>query len=389
MRRFVIATVVLVALAVGAYFSRPTADPVSYVSPVSAELDGLERAGSELNLILEMNSGGGRVEVVILSAGSVLQFDLDLDGGLTVWPIPSAVANSAAHLTVLVGDHQLESWRAWGDVDDATEVLLGPRTIVADGIDLSLVVVAPGDIYGNAMRAGVPVMFERLGPANQQVSYPTNVSRSIAWAQLGAGTEAGSNSVWATAFGATGVPAVLNEVPGLATSVALDLDESSFPADGRHVVELATDTLVDVFGNELPDGVAGVFRLTTTTSTAVVPATVQSGRLRAWWTAPDSPQVLNIEASVNGQTSDSQVVEALSAVQTFSVEGVRTRDGYEVRVGPLLDPSGSFVADGTEVLIGGTFTATTDGLAVALTQPDLEVIKVSVLGRTVEHRIEP
>ena len=124
------------------------------------------------------------------------------------------MSRTAGHLTLLVGEHQLDVAVAPGTPDGFTDVLVGPRTIVADGKDLSLAVVTPGDIYGNAMPAGTSVDFQRLDPAKERSSDATTVFRSIASTRLVAGTEAGANSVWVTMGQITGVPAVLNEVPG-------------------------------------------------------------------------------------------------------------------------------------------------------------------------------
>ncbi len=372
-----------------AFIMRPTPEPVVFVTPVSVELRGPVIAGDPLSIQIEMDDVGGSVEIVAFSGGSVLLFTTELGPGASSWTAPDAVSETAGHLTLLVGEHQLDVSVAPGEPDGFTDVLVGPRTIVADGKDLSLAVVTPGDIYGNAMPAGTAVEFQRQSPTEETSSQVTTIARSIASTQLVAGTAAGANSVWVTMSEITGVPAVLNEVPGFASSVDLDLDASTIAADGREVIELATAPLTDLFGNELPDGVAGVFRLTTPTTTTLVPATVQQGRLRAFWTAPNSPQILSVGASVNGQTSDPEIIRAVSAVQDFDVSGLLDDDGYRVFVGPILNPSGGLVADGTEVVIGDRSTTTTDGRASALVQPEPGIISVSVLGRTVEHRIEP
>ncbi len=390
MRRLLKLLVVGAAVAVvAAYLLRPTPETIVYVSPASVEVLGPVSAGSPLTLSADMDGVDGPVEIVAFSGGSVLRLTLDFGPGRHIWTVPEAISNTAGHLTLLVGERQVDLNIPAGQPEAATEILLGPRTIVADGEDSTLAVIAPGDLYGNAMPAGTAVGFQRLDPGNSQSTQATTVWRSIAWTHLIANTVAGANSVWVTTGGTTGVPAVLSEVPGFAASVELELETSTFAADGRQVIELATGPLADAFGNELPDGVAGVFRLTTATTTTVVPAAVQRGRLRAFWTAPNSPVVLSIEASVNGQTSDAEIITAVSAAQTFSVAGQLTDDGYRVDVGPILDPSGALVSDGTEVLIGNRSTTTTDGRASALVQADPGMISITVLGRVVEHRIAP
>ncbi len=92
---------------------------------------------------------------------------------------------------------------------------------------------------------------------------------------------------------------------------------------------------------------------------------------------------------MNGQTSAPATIAAVSGVRPFAVAGLLEIDGYRIRVGPILDPSGALVANGTEVVIGDRSTTTADGVATALVQPDPGTISVTVLGRTVEHEIQP
>jgi hypothetical protein len=383
-----ILAVLALAVLVAAYVLRPAPQSVTYVSPVSIETQTEIVAGETLELVVDMPAAAA-VKILALSGASTLLFTPELPDGRSSWTVPDAVTKTAGRLTLMVGDHQMEVAIAASDPNSFTNILLGPRTIVADGNDLTLAVVAPGDVYGNALPDRTPVEFQRLGPNNDRSSNDRDVERSLAWTRLGAGTTAGTNSVWVRVGTTTGVPAVLNEVPGVATSVELELETTVVVADGRQVIELATAELVDEFGNQLPDGVAGVFQLTTANTTTVVPATVQRGRLRAFWTAPDTPATLDITASVNGQTSAGARIRAAIGARPFEVAGALEVDGYRIRVGPILDPSGALVANGTEVLIGDRSTTTADGVATALVQSDLGRVSVTVLGRTVEHRIQP
>jgi hypothetical protein len=379
---------VVLGVLVAAYVLRPNPETVTFVSPISVEAQTEIIAGETLDLDVNMPAAGA-VKVLALSGASALLFTPELPEGRSSWTVPDAVTKTAGRLTLLIGGNQVEVAIRASEPNDFTNILLGPRTIVADGKDLTLAVVAPGDIYGNALPNRTPVQFQRLEANQDRSSYDREVERSLAFARLGAGTTAGANSIWVTVENTTGVPAVLNEVPGVATAVELELATSAVVADGRQVIELATAELVDEFGNQLPDGVAGVFRLTTADTTTVVPATVQRGRLLAFWTAPDSPAVLRITASVNGQTSGSATIRAVTGVRPFEVTGSLEIDGYRIRVGPILDPSGALVANGTEVVIGDRSTTTADGVATALVQANPGVIVVTALGRTVEHRIQP
>ncbi|MBT8241201.1 MAG: hypothetical protein KJN63_08240 [Acidimicrobiia bacterium] len=376
-------------LAAAAAFSlRPVSPSVVFVLPRSVEAPNTIVAGNSLDLDLSLEEAG-HVEVVAISAASVHVFTPQLRAGRSVWTVPEAVTRTAGRLTVRVADQESDVRVLPARPAAFTEVLVGPRTIVADGNDHSLAVVAPRDVYGNALPDETSVAFHRLMSQTDQVDYERDVGRSLAWVKLGAGTVARENSVWATLGETSGVPAVVNEVPGAASAVDLDLAETSVVADGRMVIELGTEVVVDDFGNVLPDGVAGVFSLDTGALTTVVPATVQRGRLRAFWTVPDEPAVITVTASVNGKTSVPGTLTAISGVQPFETKGQSSPDGYLITVGPLRTPSGALVADGTEANIGGRSTTTTDGVATAVVQPTPGAVSITVLGRTIEHWIRP
>ena len=368
--------------------SFPGSNELSVVSPDSVALPSAVTAGDPIGVELDLPAAGN-VQIVILTGGEAFDLSPTLPAGRSVWTVPAEVSRTAGRLTVIVANQSFDVTIAPAEPNDFTEVLVGPRTIVADGTDHSLAVVAPCDVYGNALPDRTQVEFERVATGGDGQSYERAVSRSLAWTRLTAGTLARENSVWATMDQITGVPATLNEVPGVAVAVELDLPTATVVADGRQVIELATTQLVDEFDNQLPDGIAGVFRLTTPTTTSLVPATVQRGRLRAFWTAPTEPGELSITASVNGQTSPSAQITAVAAVRPFETAGRFTPDGYRVDVGPILDPAGALVADGTEVTIGDVATTTSDGVASALVQAESGVVAVTVLGRTANHEVKP
>ncbi len=374
--------------AVTAFSLRPVSPAVVFVSALSVQAPTSIVAGDPLALDLNL-AAAGTVKIVALSAGSAHVFTPELPEGHSAWTVPEAVTRTAGRLTVHVADQQFDVSILPGRPTGFSEVLVGPRTIVADGDDHALAVAAPRDVYGNALPDRTAVGFQRLTTTNDRVDYQRSVERSLAWVELEAGTVAGENSVWVTLGEVSGVPALLNEVPGVVTAVELDLGTTSVVADGRQVIELATAELVDAFGNQLPDGIAGVFKLDSGALTTVVPATVQRGRLRAFWTVPDRPAVLDVTASVNGKTSASSTLTAASGVQHFEAWGQLSPDGYVITIGPLRSPSGALVADGTEAIIGGRSTTTTDGMATAVVQPTPDAVPITVLGRTIEHRIQP
>lgn len=273
---------------------------------------------------------------------------------------------------------------------DGAVPLAGPRSIVADGADWTMVTATPRDQYGNALPDGSAVDVVARRPGGGVDVIAAEMDSLLAAVRVTAGTLAGRTTLRIAAGGATGPEVEVLEVPGPPTDVVLVGPESPLRADGRTLTVVGTELLVDRHGNELLDGTVAVAHLSGPAGRATSRSVTIDGRVELVIEAPPVPGPLEVELTVDGVRSAPLVLDVVADVAAFDVDVARLRSGrIRLTVGPVLTGLGGYVADGTEVVVSGPGRSATvalrDGIAVAEldAEPDA-VLVVSVLGITRE-----
>lgn len=273
--------------------------------------------------------------------------------------------------------------------------LVGPRTIIANTEDETMVVVSPTDQWGNpvADNTVVTTTVDRPDGTREQTDHQTR--DRVAAIRLLSGSTAGRTRIASQVDGAAGPVNVVDEVAGVPAPFSITIDDQGRLADGFSLHRVSTDELVDVFGNRLPDGVASVFVVDTQRGRSFIETTVQGGVATASIQAPEKAGQVTITARVSGRASVPAEIEFLSAVSTFPVKTMFKDDELRVSVGPVVLSSGGYPADGTLVMItdpaSGAFlgeTALRTGRASATLDTTLSDIEVELLGAIVRTRVD-
>lgn len=264
--------------------------------------------------------------------------------------------------------------------------LVGPRTIVADGIDITMVAVSPADQFANALTDGTEVA-TTLTRADGEVEPRTDpVDGGLAAHIVTGTTETGRVTVSSTVGDADGPSSVFDQVAGTPADFAVEIDDRNPVADGFNLREVKTTLLRDQFGNVLPDGIGVVFAIESDNGSTLVNATVQGGLARARVQAPTSAGTIIIRALVSGATSEPTAVTFDAAVDSLPVTASTIDGWHTLNVGPVLSTLGGYVPDGTLVSVyaGGTQPLTTaeirGGSADVRVPETRDLIEVEVLG---------
>jgi hypothetical protein len=189
----------------------------------------------------------------------------------------------------------------------------------------------------------------------------TETTNLLAWAELGSGTVAGNGEVWIlsepTSSGErlSGPRARLDEVAGVPRNFAIEAADSAMGqglvADGRSLLSINTDVLVDAFGNVQPDGTQVVFEWVSELGTSQAFSETIAGVATIRIQAPSSPGVVYVQARARGVLSTPIEVTYSSAVTSFDIQTTRVGARTQVVIGPIVTAQGSLVADGTEATV--------------------------------------
>lgn len=366
---------------------------VSVASPVVA--------GSPLDVHIDAHTApdGLAVDVALFSAVQTVQYSTQVVDGEATWPIPAEAMTHAglAELVVRVGATQSSSEIEVlpGDVVAPVVPLVGPRTIVADAQDFSMLVTTPVDRFGNPAPDWTPVSIAVRRPDGSLLPLLVVVDDGIAATLVPADTTAGRLTLSASVGDVDGPPVALDQVAGTPVEIAVELGASgngasALIADGFTLYPVTTSVLADAFGNVMPDGIEVMFVVEGPDGTDLVETTVQAGRATTRLEAPSAPGDVVVRALVSGQESTPFELAFSTAVVEASA---RLRgDGTLVEIGPVLGAAGGFVPDGTpaevvapdgSVVAVGALLDGVDRVPLPL-GADASQLRVRVLGSIIE-----
>ncbi len=334
-------------------------DEQTLVSVDALSVPDAINAGDTVMIEATSASVGGVAEVLVHGAYATLRFEMVVANGEGQLMLPAAVTQHAGVVTIESGGQVKAIEILPGEVATLVAPLVGPRTVVANGADQTLAVLLPTDRFGNQVADGTDTNIIWEQPGNVDSTAAPQTTDGMAWALIPSGELAGQTMVRAIAESTTetretvrAAAVRIDEVPGVVSGITLEAATTAALADGRSVVALHTGELTDRFGNILADGTLAQFIFDGPSGTGAVTGTVQNGAVHIELTAPTLPGTVIGHLNIHGVVSNDVVIDYSSAIAGFDVRLEFIGQDAVLRVDGALDPSGAFVADGTEVTWG-------------------------------------
>ena len=228
---------------------------------------------------------------------------------------------------------------------------VGPRTIIADGSDITMTVVTPMDQFGNPVADDTAVDIAVGRPGGESSVITQRIDRALAAIIIEATTEAGRVTVSASTGSTDGPSTVVDQVAGSPAPFTVTVDTRDTLADGFALHQIQTSELTDRFGNVLPDGVSAVFVIEDDSGTSFLQAVVQGGVARTMLEAPNAPGTTVVLARVSGIESPPVSVDFAPAIASLAASRSTNGGRVVLSVGPVVSERGGYVADGTMVTI--------------------------------------
>ncbi len=262
--------------------------------------------------------------------------------------------------------------------------LVGARSIIADGAHWAMAVVVPADQYGNPPPNGTIVNYKSLHPGDNLRQYEDEVEHLLSWIRVYSGTKAGRTIITSVVDGAYGPEGTLMEIPGWPEPFGITATPPTSPADGFHLINLRSDTIVDRFGNVISDGTLVEYQLIGPNGDIrEFPTMVIDGIAEIDIQAPRIPGTYQVRGLAYGMETQSLDIEFTPgpALGQFDVKvRVDSEAGdLVVTAGPLLSPLDQFVADGTDVFYTFTDENGNEWTEVAYAEGGLAVLRVRLV----------
>jgi len=236
---------------------------------------------------------------------------------------------------------------------------VGPRSLVANGQDWTMVVATPRDQFLNPVAENTSVTLRAQHPTPPDLDPATGLEmidlrtrHLLAWGRIYSRTRAGQMLISATSGAAHSPERAVVEVPGLPVTFTLSADQLRLPADGRQLVQIQSEQIVDRFGNVLLDG-SNVTVLTHMRNgdRRTLPALTVDGRIHMTLQAPNQPGRMTVTAWIAGVASHDLQLEFTPGPAVEPIDLTVQIGAQEIVLvaGPLLGQRQQFIPDGTAV----------------------------------------
>ncbi len=264
-----------------------------------------------------------------------------------------------------------------GPARGPVDVFVGPRTVVANNDDFSMLVVVPTDQFGNPVADGTEVVTQVTRQSLEAETLRSATAGLLTHERVVSGTTAGRTRLGVQVGNEIAPERSFLEVADVPERFSLALVDPLPPADGHALVRIRTSELRDRFNNPLPDGTvvfldaagaSGTRRLRSVTVEAVAEFVFE---------VPDMAGSVDLIATASGRESDALVLRFESAIRSFEVNVEPQPDGTLILVGPVISTRQSFVPDGTIA----TVTTPSGEITVPLELGAASVVVAEVSGR--------
>lgn len=290
---------------------------------------------------------------------------VEVVGGRAELTVPTAaMRESGQHQFTVFTDAQYGELGVWvppGPPTAGLVPIVGPSRVEADGQSPVLVTVVPTDRFGNPVASDTEIELVVRRPDGGEERYRGSSEALLAGIRVPSTTAVGVVSVVAIVDGVPSEPAEFSQVAGPPARATLSTDAQQILADGRSVISVTAAEVVDSNGNPVTDGTAVRAHVDGPNGSSTLDAQVVNGRAVFLFRAPSAPGDLVFRLarrefdSVATSDADVEATLDLDAVGTVSVRAepaVRSFDARfdetgAVEIGPVLAPSGGYVADGT------------------------------------------
>ncbi len=337
--------------------SAPVVDVAASVQPLTVEAPPTVAVGEPFDVVVTaadnvdlpitltlLGSYGSRFVAGTLQNGGAsirVPGELTRQSGLTTLTATGAGYSGSATTTFIAG----------AAVEPLTP-LVGARSIVADGASWAMTVIVPFDRFNNPLANGTPFTVRVRHPDQSVETLRTETDHLLAWERVYSGTKAGRSTITVEGEGAFGPAADLLEVAGWPERFTLSATYDHLEADGRQLVTIQSDEIVDRFGNMMPDGTQVLFVVEDMAGKRTLPAVTIDGSAETTLQAPDQPQTVSITALVYDRASEPLTLAFRESVTDFTVLAQQSESGaIAVTAGPVLGALNQYVPDGTRATI--------------------------------------
>ncbi|PRP66229.1 hypothetical protein [Nonlabens agnitus] len=231
----------------------------------------------------------------------------------------------------------------------ALENYLGPRSIVANVRDYTMLVAIPTDSLDNMLPDDTQVFLKHQFK-NKINTTPFALEKGFAWQRIPSPLSTGRISTGSTLDQISSTELVADVFPDVAVDFQLSLDQNHSYADGNEISTFKTSQITDEHGNVMTDGTLVKFFMSDANGSQwQTMASTINGYAFAKAIHPQTPTTWTVKALIQGiAESPDLIVTFKSIIDDIPVE---MQNNDTIVVGPLTSYLGQIIPDGIQVTI--------------------------------------
>ena len=227
------------------------------------------------------------------------------------------------------------------------ETHLGPRSIVANERDYTMLVSIPTDTLDNILPDGTLVQLKnQFKNTTTASSHP--LSSGIAWKRVAAPLQSGRMSTASILNEVSSRELVADIFPDVAQDFSIRASSNHNYADGNEIITFQTSQITDTNGNIMTDGTLVTFSIKDGLGSYwQVKASTVNGYAFAKALHPQSPSTWIISAAITGIAQSEEIRQSFAPI--IDTIPVTIKEDRTIIVGPLTSYLGQLVQEGIDV----------------------------------------
>lgn len=295
----------------------------------------------------------GQLEFIISGTYGTTVLPIELDNKQLKINIPKEITQHAGIINwqLIAGGKTIQKgdFKLFSNVNalKTVENYLGPRSIIANNRDYTMLVSIPVDSLDNLLPDGTNVLMQHQfkGTINKETH---QVTAGFTWQRINSPLTTGRLITGSTLNYISSTELVADVFPDIAIPFKIYEDSNHNYADGNEIISIKTDQIKDPNGNVMSDGTIVTFFMTdnfnerwTTTASTV------NGYAFAKALHPEKPSTWTVRGVITGMVESPKIeIKFKSILKEITIQ---KQQGNTITVGPLTSYLGQTVPDGIEV----------------------------------------
>jgi hypothetical protein len=305
-------------------------------------------------LVLDVETNAIHPQLLLEGSYGTTVLLVDIESTSTSVTIPEIYTKHAGMLQYIVVENKtiLDQGSFYIHPDTSQlatiENYVGPRSIMANERDYSMLVSIPTDHLDNMLPDGTTV---NINTHFKETTTPQihKLKNNIAWQRIPAPLQSGRITIAGTLQQVSSKELVIDVFPDIATDFTITTDRIHPYADGNEVMTLKSSQIKDAHGNVISDGTLVTFYIKDSLGKywETTGSTIQ-GYAFAKALHPQIPSLWTIKAGIEG-IAQSNPIEVTFNSFLKEIPITSSKNGKDIVVGPITSYLGQIIQDGIEV----------------------------------------